>query len=302
MRYYKINGSNSITNSKILEGELLLSITYKLISTRDAAEVYNLRQIYQLGEDTYIYLESNYRQDHDQQIDKEKEKAQNLEGLIIRGTLYEILESFTLWLVEVDPIGFELLRRMNRDGFTDKLAINEDLLMMHVSDDLMDKWFHKMTDYADLIELEIDLETDNHGFMRALESEVSSANSFTKSDFFERHKRQDWVHPRGRNSNEDDDDDDEDDEEIPDLTDEDIEQLRKEARARQKESEQLTFADVPPALQELIHDLIQRVENKIGFEDAEECSFDLRGFIEGRYKYTQSELSSQMAKHLRMLT
>ena len=99
-----------------------------------------------------------------------------------------------------------------------------------------------------------------------------------------------------------DDEDDDDDEELPDLTDADIEQLRKEARARLKESEQLTFADVPPALQELIHDLIQRVENTIGLEEAEECSFDLRGFIEGRYKYTQSELSSQMAKHLRMLT
>ena len=101
---------------------------------------------------------------------------------------------------------------------------------------------------------------------------------------------------------ESEDEDEDDDEEIPDLTDEDIEQLRKEARARQKESEQLTFADVPPALQELIHDLIARVENTIGLEEAEECSFQLRGFIEGRYKYTQSELSSQMAKHLRMLT
>ena len=98
------------------------------------------------------------------------------------------------------------------------------------------------------------------------------------------------------------DEDEDDDEEIPDLTDEDIEQLRKEARARQKESEQLTFADVPPALQELIHDLIERVENKIGLEDADICSSDIKGFIAGRYKYTQSELSSQMAKHLRMLT
>ena len=101
---------------------------------------------------------------------------------------------------------------------------------------------------------------------------------------------------------ESDDEDEDDDEEIPDLTDEDIEQLRKEARARQKESEQLTFADVPPALQELIHDLIERVENKIGLEDADICSSDIKGFIAGRYKYTQSELSSQMAKHLRMLT
>jgi hypothetical protein len=303
MRYYKINGSNSIANSKILEGELLLSITYKLLSTRDAAEVYNFRQIYQLGEETYIYLESNYLQDHDQQIDKEKEKAQNLEGIIIRGSLYEILESFTLWLVEVDPIGFELLRRMNRDGFIDKLAITEDLLMMHVSDDLMDKWFHKMTDYADFIELDIEINMEDRGFIRALESEVSSANSFTKSDFFERHLREDWVHPRGRNSNEDDEDDDEDDdEEIPDLTDADIEQLRKEALARKKASEKIPFTDVPPSLQELIRDMIGRIENKFDEEETDLMTADLKGFIAGRYNYTPSEMSSQMAKLLRALT
>jgi hypothetical protein len=101
---------------------------------------------------------------------------------------------------------------------------------------------------------------------------------------------------------ESDDEDEDDDEEIPELTDEDIEQLRKEARARNKASEKIKFSDVPPALQELIHDLIERVENKIGLEDAEICSSDIKGFIAGRYDYTQSELSSQMAKHLRMLT
>jgi hypothetical protein len=184
---------------------------------------------------------------------------------------------------------------MNRDGFTDKLSITEDLMWMHASDDFMDKWFVKMTDYADSIELDIEINMENRGFALALKNEVSTADSHTKSDFFESSLAEDWVHPRERNSNDDD-------EELPDLTDEDIEQLRQEARARLKESEQLTFADVPPALQELIHDLIQRVENSIGLEEAEECSFDLRGFIEGRYKYTQSELSSQMAKHLRMLT
>ena len=140
---------------------------------------------------------------------------------------------------------------------------------------------------------------EDRGFALALKNEVSSADSHTRSDFFESSLAEDWVHPRERNSNDDDDDDEE---ELPDLTDEDIEQLRKEARARQKESEQLTFADVPPALQELIHDLIERVENKIGLEDADICSSDIKGFIAGRYKYTQSELSSQMAKHLRMLT
>ena len=116
------------------------------------------------------------------------------------------------------------------------------------------------------------------------------------------HKKEEQREANKVVDKQDDDEDKDDDEELPDLTDEDIEQLRKEARARQEESEQLTFADVPPALQELIHDLIARVENSIGLEEAEECSFQLRGFIEGEYKYTQSELSSQMAKHLRMLT
>lgn len=99
-----------------------------------------------------------------------------------------------------------------------------------------------------------------------------------------------------------DDEDEDDEEEIPALTDEDIEQLRKEARARNKASEKIKFSDVPLPLQELIHDLIERVENKIGLEDADLCSSDIKGFIAGQYDYTQSELSSQMAKHLRMLT
>jgi hypothetical protein len=49
-------------------------------------------------------------------------------------------------------------------------------------------------------------------------------------------------------------------------------------------------------------EMIQRVEDKIGEEDGEVCSAGLKGFIEGRYSYTQAEISSQMAKHLRMLT
>ena len=299
LKYFKINGSKCVSNSELPGAKLLLSITYKLVSPNDVAEVYNRRQIYQLGEDIFLYLETGFAEFYGHEINKDKAKIQNLGGLIICEPIDKILESFTLWLVEVDPIGFELLRRMNRDGFTNKLSITEDLMWMHDSDDFMDKWFVKMTDYADSIELDIEIDMEERGFALALKNEVSSADSHTRSDFFESSLAEDWVHPRERNSNNDDEDDDE---EIPDLTDEDIEQLRKEARARQKESEQLTFADVPPALQELIHDLIQRVENKIGFEDAEECSFQLRGFIEGEYKYTQSELSSQMAKHLRMLT
>jgi hypothetical protein len=287
-------------------GELLLSISYKLVSTRDAAEVYNSRQLYQLGDERFIFLESSYCEFHGHEIDKEKELLQNLEGLIIQANLHVLLESFTLWLVEVDPIGFELLRRMNRDGFIEELAIEEDLTGYHDSDSFMDIWLNKMTDYADSMELKIELNTENRSFMSVLKSEVSSANSYTRSDYFKRSSREEWVHPSRRISADaeesEDEEDDEDDEELPDLTDEDIEQLRREALARKKASGQITFADVPPALQQLMLEMIQRVEDKIGEEDGEVCSADLRGFIEGRYSYTQSEVSSQMAKHLRMLT
>lgn len=284
-------------------GELLLSISYKLISTRDAAEVYNSRQVYQLSEEKFIYLETGYCEFHGHDLDKKKELLQNLEGLAIRANLYSLLESFFLWLVEVDPIGFELLRRMNRDGFIEELAIEEDLTGYHDSDSFMDIWLNKMTDYADSMELKIELNTENRGFMSVLKSEISSANSYTRSDYFKRSLREEWVHPSRRiSADADESEDDEDDEELPDLTDEDIEQLRREALARKKASGQITFADVPPALQQLMLEMIQRVEDKIGEEDGEVCSADLRGFIEGRYNYTQAEISSQMAKHLRMLT
>jgi hypothetical protein len=279
-------------------GELLLSISYKLISTRDAAEVYNSRKLYQINDERFVYLETGYCEFHGHDIDKERELLQNLEGLIIEANRYDLLEAFTLWLVEVDPIGFELLRRMNRDGFIEELAIEEDLTGYHDSDNLMDIWLNKMTDYADSMDLKIELNTENLSFMRALESEVSSANSHTKSDFFERSLREDWVHPSKRMSA----DADESEDEIEDLTDEEIEQLRREALARKREAEKIMFVDVPPSLQKLMLEMIQRVEDKIGEEDGEVCSAALKGFIEGRYSYTQAEISSQMAKHLRMLT
>jgi hypothetical protein len=96
--------------------------------------------------------------------------------------------------------------------------------------------------------------------------------------------------------------DDEEDEEIPDLTDADIEQLRKEALARKKASEKIPFTDVPPSLQELIRDMIGRIENKFDEEETDLMTADLKGFIAGRYNYTPSEMSSQMAKLLRALT
>jgi hypothetical protein len=285
-----------------VRGDLLLSITYKLISTRDAAEIYNHRELFQIREDTYVYLESSYCEFHGEEIDKEKEKIQNLEGLVIQESLESVLESFTLWLVEVDPIGFELLRRMNRDGFTNQLTISEDLTSYHQSEEPMDTWLNEMTNYADNMELSIKINTENRSFLRELENQVRNADSHTKGDFFESSLREDWVHPVQRITSETDVLDDDAEEEVEDLTVEEIEQLRREALERKKVSEGVKFSDVPPALQQLIRDLIQRVEEKIGDEEGDVISAGLKGFIDGRYSYTQEEISSQMAKHLRMLT
>jgi len=67
-------------------------------------------------------------------------------------------------------------------------------------------------------------------------------------------------------------------------------------------SEKIRYSDVPPALQKLIEDMIDRVETKIGLEDADVATADLKNFMAGGDYYNQSEISSQMAKLLRLLT
>ena len=69
-----------------------------------------------------------------------------------------------------------------------------------------------------------------------------------------------------------------------------------------EEAEKIRFSDVPPALKDLMKDMITRVEDKIGQEDADVATEDLKKFISGSELYNQSEISSQMAKLLRLLT
>jgi len=69
-----------------------------------------------------------------------------------------------------------------------------------------------------------------------------------------------------------------------------------------EESQKIRFSDVPPALRDLMEDMITRVEDKIGQEDADIATADLKEFISGSELYNQSEISSQMAKLLRLLT
>jgi hypothetical protein len=69
-----------------------------------------------------------------------------------------------------------------------------------------------------------------------------------------------------------------------------------------EEAQKIRFSDVPPALRDLMTDMIKKVEAKIGKEDADIATKELKTFISGSELYNQSEISSQMAKLLRLLT
>ena len=68
------------------------------------------------------------------------------------------------------------------------------------------------------------------------------------------------------------------------------------------QAEKLRYSDLPPALQNLMEEMIDRVEVKIGKEDAAIATEALKGFKSGSDVYSQAEISSQMSKLLRLLT
>ena len=69
-----------------------------------------------------------------------------------------------------------------------------------------------------------------------------------------------------------------------------------------EEAQKVRFSDLPPALRDLVKDMIDRVETKIGQEDADIATADLKSFMSGGDVFNQSEISGQMAKLLRLLT
>jgi hypothetical protein len=69
-----------------------------------------------------------------------------------------------------------------------------------------------------------------------------------------------------------------------------------------EDASKIRFSDIPPVLQELMKDMIAKVEDKIGQEDADEATEGLKKFMSGADYYNQSEVSSQMSKLLRLLT
>jgi hypothetical protein len=68
------------------------------------------------------------------------------------------------------------------------------------------------------------------------------------------------------------------------------------------DTEKVRYSDLPPALRNLMDDMMSRVAEKIGAKDAEEATAGLRSFMSGGDYYTQQEISSELSKLLRLLT
>ena len=68
------------------------------------------------------------------------------------------------------------------------------------------------------------------------------------------------------------------------------------------DTEKIKFSDLPPVLRDLIKDMVQRVEDKLGKEDADEATTKLKSFQGGSDVFSQSEVSSEMSTLLRLLT
>jgi hypothetical protein len=70
----------------------------------------------------------------------------------------------------------------------------------------------------------------------------------------------------------------------------------------ENQATKVRFSDLPATLKSLAKDLITRVEDKIGKEDADIATKELRGFMSGNDVYNQGEVSSQFNRLLRLLT
>ena len=70
----------------------------------------------------------------------------------------------------------------------------------------------------------------------------------------------------------------------------------------ENQAQKIRFSDVPPTLRKLMEDMITRVEDKIGMKDAAIATQDLKSFMSGADFMSQSDISTQMSKLLRLLT
>jgi hypothetical protein len=68
------------------------------------------------------------------------------------------------------------------------------------------------------------------------------------------------------------------------------------------DADKLKFSDLPSGLKDLIDQMITRVEAKIGKEDSDIATAELKSYMSGADFYSQAEIQSQMSKLLRLLT
>jgi hypothetical protein len=68
------------------------------------------------------------------------------------------------------------------------------------------------------------------------------------------------------------------------------------------QTDKLRYSDLPPVLKNMIDDMMDRVEQKIGKEDANAATENLRKFKAGSSVMSQSDVSSEMNVMLRLLT
>jgi hypothetical protein len=68
------------------------------------------------------------------------------------------------------------------------------------------------------------------------------------------------------------------------------------------QTEKVRYSDLPPSLKNLMDDMMEKVEKKIGKDDADIATAGLKAFKSGSDVYSQGEISGQMSKMLRLLT
>jgi predicted DNA binding CopG/RHH family protein len=68
------------------------------------------------------------------------------------------------------------------------------------------------------------------------------------------------------------------------------------------DTKRMRFSDLPAPLQKLTADMMDRVEKRIGKKESDQATKDLRSYISGSDLYSQSEVSAQLSKMLRLLT
>ena len=68
------------------------------------------------------------------------------------------------------------------------------------------------------------------------------------------------------------------------------------------QTDKLRYSDLPPVLQKMMDDMMDRVEQKIGKEEADVATENLRKFKSGSGVMSQSDVSSEMNVMLRLLT